>query len=138
MKLADIEENVASIETGPGPEFIYALLAAYGLPNSSVSRLRSGTYDKAPGPDETLWKDKVYFRFADVSHDELLQIIDAAAKDEAITRMNPRFVLVRNRTRILARDQRTDSTIDIDAANLGANFTFFLPWAGIEKTQLEN
>jgi hypothetical protein len=41
MKLAEIEENVASIEAGPGPEFVYALLAAYGLPKNSITRLRS-------------------------------------------------------------------------------------------------
>lgn len=120
MKVAEIEEQVISIEAGPGPEFIYALLAAYGLPKSSISRLRSGTYDKAAGADETLWKDKVYFRFADVHDDELLRIIDAAKEDAAITRLNPRFLLVRNEKRILARDQRTEATLDVDAAALAA------------------
>jgi type I restriction-modification system DNA methylase subunit len=138
MELAEIEEKVGAIEAGTGPDFLYALLAAYGLPQSSISRLRSGTYDKAPGEDEVLWKGKVYFRFADVDGDELLRIIDAAGKDEAILGLLPRFLIVRNDERILAQDQSTGSTLDIGADALAANFSFFLPWAGIEKTQLEN
>jgi hypothetical protein len=51
MKLSEIEENVASIEADPGPEYVYALLAAYGLPKHSITRLRSGSYDKSVGPD---------------------------------------------------------------------------------------
>ena len=80
MELAEIEENVACIEAGPGPEFVYALLAAYGLPKNSITRLRSGSYDKSETAEEVLWKDKVYFRFADVADEELLRIIDAAER----------------------------------------------------------
>jgi hypothetical protein len=47
VQLAEIEEKVGAIEAGPGPDFLYTLLASYGLPQSSISRLRSGTYDKA-------------------------------------------------------------------------------------------
>lgn len=138
MELAEIEEKVGAIDAGPGPDFLYALLAAYGLPKSSISRLRSGTYDKSAGDDEVLWKDKVYFRFAAVNGDELLHIIDEASKDGEISRLRPRFLIVRNEKRILARDQRTESTLDVGLDALAANFDFFLPWAGIEKTQLEN
>jgi hypothetical protein len=103
VQLAEIEEKVGAIEAGPGPDFLYALLASYGLPQSSISRLRSGTYEKSAGDDEVLWKDKVYFRFAAVADDELLRIIDEAGKDEAITRLRPRFLIVRNEGRLLAR-----------------------------------
>ena len=138
MQLAEIEERVGAIDAGPGPDFLYALLAAYGLPKSSISRLRSGTYDKSEGDNEVLWKEKVYFRFAAVNGDELLHIIDEASKDGEISRLRPRFLIVRNEKRILARDQRTEGTLDVGVDALRANFAFFLPWAGIEKTQLEN
>ncbi len=59
MSLSEIEERVAAIDGAEGVEFLYALLAAYELPKASISRLRSGSYDKAISEDERLWKGKV-------------------------------------------------------------------------------
>ncbi|MGI8727753.1 MAG: class I SAM-dependent DNA methyltransferase [Solirubrobacterales bacterium] len=139
MNLAEIEERVAAIEDAQGVEFLYGLLEAYGLPKASISRLRSGSYDKAVRDDERLWKGKVWFRDArEVGDDGLYTIIDAAKSDEAVDRLKPRFLIVRNESRLLAVDSTTGATLDIPAAELADNASFFLPWAGIEKTQLEN
>lgn len=138
MNLRNVEENVAAIEVDHGPELLYELLRAYGLPKASISRLRSGTYDKAEGPDEHLWKGKVYFRTADSASDDLYGMIEAARSDDRVIREAPRFLIVENGDRVLARDQKTAATLDIQPSELVANAAFFLPWAGIEKTQLEN
>jgi len=85
-----------------------------------------------------LWKDKVYFRFADVADEELLRIIDARKDDPAIARLNPHFLIVRNREPGFCRGTSAwGTTLDVAADGLAANFNFFLPWAGIEKTGSE-
>lgn len=117
---------------------MYELLRAYGLPKASISRLKSGTYDKAEGSDEHLWKGKVYFQTSEADPEELYSMIEAARVDERVIREAPRFLIVEDGQRLLARDQLTGATLDVQPSELAANAAFFLPWAGIEKTQLEN
>ena len=138
MNLREIEERVAAVESRPGVEYLSDLLLAYGLPRTSVSRLMSGTYDKAETADERLWKDKVYFRYADGSDEALYEYIDAARADERVVKHRPRFLIVKNDHRLLAGDQKTGATLDIEVGELASNATFFGAWAGFEKTQLEN
>lgn len=138
MNLREIEERVAAIEPRPGVEFLEALLLAYGLSKMSVARLMSGSTDKAETAYERLLKNKVYFRFAEVDDDELYALIDAARDDDLVIRHKPRFLIVKNEQRLLASDQETGETLDVGVEDLPGRTTFFLPWAGIEKTQLEN
>jgi hypothetical protein len=139
VNLREIEERVAAIEPRPGVEFLEDLLLAYGFPKMSVARLMSGSTDRAEAPTERLLKNKVYFRAADdVADDELYALIDAARDDDRVVKHKPRFLIVKNEARLLAGDQNTGETLDIAVDELGAHTAFFLPWAGIEKTQLEN
>lgn len=138
LNLNEIEQRVAAIEATPGVEFLYELLRAYGIPKASISRLRSGTYDKSDRDDERLWKGKVYFRATDSSDDELYAIIDSAKGDDGVLKERPRFLIVRNEDRLLASDLETGSTLDVVVDELADHVAFFLPWAGIEKTQLDN
>jgi hypothetical protein len=138
MNLREIEERVAAIEPRPGVEYLGELLLAYGLPRTSVSRLMSGTYDKAESADERLWKDKVYFRYTEGPDESLYEHIDAARADERVVKHRPRFLIVKNDVRLLAGDQKTGATLDIEVGELASNAAFFGAWAGFEKTQLEN
>lgn len=138
MNLREIEERVAAVEPRPGVEYLSDLLLAYGLPRTSVSRLMSGTYDKAETADERLWKEKVYFRYSHGPEEALYESIDAAREDERVIKHRPRFLIVKNEQRLLARDQKTGATLDIEVGELASHTTFFGPWAGFEKTQLEN
>ncbi len=138
MTLREIEERVAAIEPRPGVEYLGDLLLAYGLPRASVSRLMSGTYDKADTADERLWKDKVYFRYIEGPDEALYEAIDGARGDERVIKHRPRFLIVKNDGRLLARDQKDGQTRDIEVGELASNVTFFGAWAGFEKTQLEN
>lgn len=138
MNLREIEERVAAIEARPGVEYLGDLLLAYGLPRTSVSRLMSGTYDKAETADERLWKDKVYFRNAEGPDESLYELIDVARADERVVKYRPRFLIVKNDVRLLAGDQKTGATLDIEVGELASNAAFFGAWAGFEKTQLEN
>jgi type I restriction-modification system DNA methylase subunit len=136
VDLAEIESRVAALDTDQGFDLIFALLAAYGFPRASLARLRSGGLNRANGRDECLWKGKVWYRFVEVGED-VHDIIDTAAANPGIVKLGPRFLVVRNRDRLLGLDMRTRATLDVPLAELGRHFEFFLPWAGIEKAQLE-
>ena len=138
MNLQDIEERVARLDLAEGAELIHSLLLAYGLPKAAISRLKSGTYNRSSTPGETLWKNRVFDRYVDGECVDLHAAIDDAAADEGVLRERPRFIVVRDAARLLALDTKTRDTLDIRLAELGANTAFFLPWAGIEKQQLEN
>jgi hypothetical protein len=137
VNLQEIEERVGQLDLAEGPELIHSLLLAYGLPKASISRLRSGTYNRSDRSGETLWKGKVFDRFVE-DGDDLHAIIDDARREERIGRERPRFLIVRNAEQLLALDTATQDTLDIGVPELSRNAAFFLPWADIEKTQLEN
>jgi len=117
---------------------IYDLLRAYGIPRSSISRLRSGNLDKSDHDNETLWKGKVFFRYAQTGEADLHALIDATESDQRIVKNKPRFVIVRDDEQMLALDTKTRDTLDINLSELSKHAAFFLPWAGIEKTTIEN
>jgi hypothetical protein len=137
MNLKEIEERVAAVGAAEAPEFLFDLLRAYGLPAASVTRLRNGSYNKARNDNEVLWRDKVFYRYVDGGED-IHALIDVARSDESITKQRPRFLIVRNREQIVAVDTRTSDTLDTRLTDLPGYSAFFLPWAGIEKTQIEN
>jgi hypothetical protein len=137
MQLHEVETNVADLDLRLGFDLIFDLLRAYGVAGASITRLQKGTYNRAAGDDEVLWKGKVYYRFVSDGQD-IHAAIDAARHDEAIARQHPRFIVLRNEDQIVAVDTRTDDTLDTPLADLPRYSAFFLPWAGIEKTQLES
>ncbi len=137
MQLREVEANIATLDVTQGFPLIYDLLLAYGLPTASVTRLRNGSYNKARSENELLWRGKVFYRHLDGGED-IHALIDAARSDESITKQRPRFLIVRNRDQIVAVDTRTGDTLDTPLRDLAGYSAFFLPWAGIEKTQIEN
>jgi hypothetical protein len=137
MQLHEVEKNVAHLDVRQGFELIFALLRAYGVSSASITRLQRGGYNKAAEDNAVLWKDKVYYRFLDAGED-LHAAIDEARRDESIGRLRPRFFVVRDDVQLLAIDTRTRDTLDTRLVDLPSYSAFFLPWAGIEKVQLES
>lgn len=136
MQLHEVEASVAGLDLSQGFDLIYDLLEAYGVSGASITRLKSGSYDKSKEDNEVLWRDKVFYRYVDDGED-IHAAIDAARTDETIAKLRPRFLIVRNRDQIVAIDMRTSDTLDTRLADLPSYPAFFLPWSGIEKTQLE-
>jgi hypothetical protein len=137
MNLQEIEERVAQLDLTEGEGLIQSLLLAYGFPKAALSRLRTGTYNRSSHASETLWKGRVFDRYMSDGED-LHAAVDDARRDGRVLRERPRFLIVRDALRLVAVDTKTADTLDIHLAELGTNAAFFLPWAGIEKTQLEN
>lgn len=138
MTLREIEERVAALEALEGDEFLFELLRAYGISKASITRLRTGSYNRSEQEGEYLWKDKVYFRSLDCPDEELYSLVDTAKTEERVRRERPRFVIARNRSKLVAGDLKTGDALDIEVEELQNHAAFFLPWARIEKTQIEN
>ncbi len=134
MNIAQIESNLQKlINTLSRETFIYDLLLAYGQPKASITRLKKGNLNLSKIDGEVSWKKKVFFK--EVQNEDLhLAISDIA--DEI--KHDQRFVIVTDFNTILAIDTKTQDKLDIELRDLSKYYDFFLPWAGMEKTQHQN
>lgn len=139
MNIAQVEEKVKALVGGINQaEFLYDLLECYGKPKASITRLKmigKGSYNLSKIANEVLWKKQVYFKATD--SDKLLTIIDEMKHADVVSKHAPRFIVAINSTHLLAIDTKTEDTLDIPLAELNKKFDFFLPWAGLEKTQAQ-
>ncbi|MGJ9505333.1 class I SAM-dependent DNA methyltransferase [Actinotignum sp. GS-2025c] len=136
ITLQSIEENVKKL-TSRAPftrDFFFDLLLAYGISKSSVTRLRSTTASSlnvAENPErDIVWKNKIYL--AETSRD-LIATAQEMKTSEAALRFNTRFVIATNYESLAAIDTKTGDSLSIPLAKLASDFTFFLPWANMEK-----
>ena len=139
MNIAQVEEKVKALAGGVNQaDFLYDLLECYGKPKASITRLKmvgKGSYNLSKNADEVLWKKQVYFKTT--NSDKLLTIIDEMKHADVVAKHQPRFIIAINATHLLAIDTKADDTLDIPLAELNKKFDFFLPWAGLEKTQAQ-
>ena len=115
--------------------FIYDLLLAYGQPKASITRLQRGDYNLSKKQGEILWKKRLFFK-AEAEAD-LHGLIDQLKSDPAITRHAPRFIIVTDYHTLLSLDTKTEDTLDTTLNELVKYYDFFLPWAGMEKSQIQ-
>ncbi len=110
--------------------FIYDLLLAYGLPKASITRLQKGNLNLSTTKGEISWKKKLFFKpvFDTDLHETIAQL-------NGELKHKQRFVIVTDYQTLLAIDTKTNDKLDIELQNLPRHFDFFLPWAGMEKTQ---
>jgi hypothetical protein len=142
LNLKEVEARVALLGGRPSydREFIFDLLLAYGRTQSNVSRLRSTSSTSlnvaADPATEVAQKSVVYFKkVAPSSEGDLLVIIERLNSSPVVVRFSPRFVIVTDNIRLLAKDTKTGDTLSIPIADIADHFTFFLPWSGMEKAQ---
>ncbi|PWQ93340.1 class I SAM-dependent DNA methyltransferase [Leucothrix pacifica] len=137
MDLNKLEQKISSIvETANHDEFIYELLLAYDLPRSSITRLKKGDYNQSKNANELIWKKNLFFKVEEKQ--DLHLVIDEANNNNEILKHHPRFLIVTDFERLLAVDTKTSDSLDIALTELSENYAFFLPWAGMEKTQIQN
>lgn len=135
LNLKSVEERVRPIggQSSYDREFIFDLLAAYGRSSSNITRLRNGSLNVAANPTtEIAQKNVVYFK---PTTDDLYAVIDELRSAPTVVRYSTRFVIVTDYTDLLAVDTKTNETLAIPIAEIDKHFTFFLPWAGMEKAQ---
>ena len=133
--VTEIESRVAALverhPEGVDESFIYDLILAYGLPKASVTRLQNGTLNLATRPGEISWKGKLLYKSFFKGE---LNIGIALATAKAI-KHNERFVILTDGDLLLCVDTKNDDTLETSFKDLPKHYAFFLPWAGIEKTE---
>ena len=135
LNLRAVEERVAPLggRESYNREFIFELLLAYGKPQGNVTRLRSGSLNVADDKTtEVAQKNVVYFK---ETTGDPLAVIDELRSSPTVVRYRTRFVIVTDYTELLAVDTKTGENLMIPIRDIDQHFTFFLPWAGMEKAQ---
>lgn len=135
LNLKAIEERVSPLggHESYDREFIFELMHAYGRSQSNITRLRNGSLNVADDKTcEVAQKNVVYFR---ETVDDPLAVIEELRTSPAVVRYNTRFVIVTDYTELLAVDTKTGENLMIPIREINQHFTFFLPWAGMEKAQ---
>ena len=134
MNIIQIEKNLSRLIKNFNEEtFIYDLLLAYNLPKATVTRLQKGTANLSKVDGEVSLKKKLFFKV--VYNEDLHLSITNISKD---IKYNQRFVIVTDYKTLLAKDTKMKVTLDIQLKDLPKNYDFFLPWAGMEKAQLQD
>jgi type I restriction-modification system DNA methylase subunit len=134
MNTTQIEASLTKIGKRISQDtFIYDLLLAYGMPKASITRLQSGNLNLSKNEDEILWKKQLFFKV--VLEADLHETIDAITSGSEPVKHSPRFIIVTDWETLLAADTRTDEKLDIPIKEIAKYYDFFLPWAGLEKTQ---
>ena len=137
MNITQIEINVKNLLENFNQEtFIYDLLLAFGLPKASISRLQKSGLNLSKIDGEILWKKKLFFQV--LASSDLYSTIDSYKQNLTNLKHDPRFIIITDYQQILAIDSKTLETLDSSIAQLDKNFTFFLPWAGMEKATYQS
>lgn len=135
LNLKAVEERVAPLggQETYTREFIFDLLAAYGRAQGNITRLRNGSLNVAEDPaTEVAQKNVVYFK--ETTKDPLT-VIEELRTSPTVVRYNTRFVIVTDFAELVAIDTKTNENLMIPIREIDQHFTFFLPWAGMEKAQ---
>jgi len=134
MNISQIEKGLSKLIKNFDEEtFIYDLLLAYNLPKATITRLQKGTANLSKVDGEVSLKTKLFFK--EVFNEDLHLSITKLSKE---IKHNQRFVIVTDYKTLLAKDTKMNVTLDIHIKDLPKNYDFFLPWAGMEKAQLQN
>ena len=137
MNLDKIENELKNISSNINKEtFIFDFLLAYGLPKSSINRLKKGDYNQSKIDGEIIWTKKIYFKPLSKNED-VHDVIDEISKSTVIEKQKIRFLIVTDFKTFLSKDIKTNDTLDIEINKLNESLDFFLPLIGREKISLD-
>ncbi|WP_435357784.1 class I SAM-dependent DNA methyltransferase [Emticicia sp. SJ17W-69] len=139
MNIAQIEQNLQQLITdfdkATPTNFIYDLLQTYDTPKSTIKRLQDGGLNLSKVEGEVAWKKQLFFKA--VQNEDLYELFERIKTSERATKHSPRFVILTDYEKLLALDTKTTDSLDIALTDLPKHFDFFLPWAGMEKAQVQ-
>lgn len=138
MNLIDIEKNIKNIINIINEDkqmFIFELLRCYGIPKASITKLQKGNLNISKNQGEILWKNKLFFK--ECSTEKIYEEFSVISENEEILRNNPMFIVLTDYKQLVSIDIETKETLDININDIVANYTFFLPWAGMKKAVLQ-
>jgi hypothetical protein len=128
-----------AIRPGAEPgEFIYAFLSAYDFPSATITQVRNntGTRNVASRRDDghVALRTKLYFMPVSAG-ESVHEALQRLADEEEPARHRCRFLIVTDYQEFTALDTRTDERLDIAIDELPAQYLFFGPLAGLERTR---
>lgn len=137
MNIAKLEETLSEIVAESNQDsFIFDLMLAYGLPKTTITKLKKGTGNKGKEEGEVVLKNKVFFHPVQTDNSNVLYgVIDELRKNSSTYTHAPRFIIVTDYSTLLAYDTKIDDSLDVPFKDLPSYLDFFLPWAGREKYQ---
>lgn len=134
MNLNQIESKIQNLVKFHNPfEFIFEFLAAYNIPKATVTRLKKGNSNLSKQQGEVILKKKLFFR-----EELMMDLHETISLIENNHKHRERFLIVTDWKTFLAIDTKTKDQLDTEFKDLPKHYDFFLPWAGMEKTQHVN
>jgi hypothetical protein len=132
ISINQLEENIQSLDFSIiDNESVYRFLLCFGLPKSTIARLRINQQHEPK--DYILIKKKIYFKIIDSI--ELRLKLDELKTDSQI-KDKVRFVVVLNQTQMAVCDTLTGEQKVFEIADLATQFEIFSPLIGVEKNSL--
>lgn len=136
MAIIEYEDEIKELVNKDNhDEFIYDFLSIYDkISKATITKLRKGTNNLAKNPGEVYLKNKIYFKYAD---NDVLGSFSKVENYVDDISSKPRYIIVTDYNRLLAKDTKTKDSLDIEFTQLPKYFEFFLAWNGIEKADFE-
>lgn len=137
MAITEYEDRINElVKKVDHSQFIFDFLSIYDkISRSTITKLRKGSNNLAKEPGEVHLKNKLYFK---ATSEELIKTFSDLEEKINELKSKPRYIIVTDYRGLLAKDTKTNDTLDIEFKNLPQYFDFFLAWNGIEKADLEN
>ncbi|TDH35063.1 class I SAM-dependent DNA methyltransferase [Pseudohoeflea suaedae] len=130
MNAVEIEEAVSDLSQEPfdAAEFPFSFLAAFGNKEATIKRLRSGNTNKSD-VGGVLQRNNIHIAVAEPGQTvETLARLKASPQTE---RQKAKFILATDGAQLEAEELGSGEVLSCRYGDLGNNFGFFLPLAGI-------
>ncbi|ATV58255.1 DNA methyltransferase [Fusobacterium pseudoperiodonticum] len=99
-----------------------------------MTKLEKGVNNVSKNKNEIHLKAKLFFKRVE---DDILKNYTEIENDLAEIKTKPRYIIVTDFKKLLAKDTKTQESLDIDFRELPIYYSFFLAWNGIEKIDYE-
>lgn len=136
MAIIEYEDRIKDIVNKENhDDFIFEFLSVYEkIAKSTITKLRNGTNNLAKNPGEVYLKNKLFFK---KTSNDLISEYSQIENYVKNIKSKPRYIIVTNFKKLLAKDTLTKDSLDIEFKQLPKYFEFFLAWNGIEKADFE-
>lgn len=133
--LIELEDKIIElIENLEKDKFIFNFLSLYDFPKATITKLEKGVNNVSKNKNEIHLKAKLFFRKVE---DDILKNYTEIENDLVEIKTKPRYIIVTDFKKLLAKDTKTQESLDIDFIELPKYYSFFLAWNNIEKIDYE-
>ena len=133
--LIELEDKIIElIENLDKDKFIFNFLSLYDFPKATITKLEKGVNNVSKNKNEIHLKAKLFFRKVE---DDTLKNYTEIENNLVEIKTKPRYIIVTDFKKLLAKDTKTQESLDIEFIELPKYYSFFLAWNNIEKIDYE-